>query len=192
MIERLAFTFRRGRSITALDLSAKSYIRPTRELDADAREPMATDEYYMQLALAEAEKAAALGEVPVGAVIVRDNTVLARAHNLRENEQDATAHAELLAIRQACRATGHWRLEGTTMYVTLEPCAMCAGALVLARVQRLVYGADDPKTGAVVSLMNICNDSRLNHRLEVQGGVGREQSAALLRSFFHELRMKRE
>ena len=142
----------------------------------------------MNLALAEARKAAEKGEVPVGAVIVQADKVLARAHNLREQEQDATAHAELLAIRQACRELGQWRLEDTTLYVTLEPCAMCAGALVLARVRRLVYGAEDPKAGAVTSLMTICSDHRLNHRLEVTPGVCREQSADLLRNFFRELR----
>ncbi|EPR28867.1 TRNA-specific adenosine deaminase [Geobacillus sp. WSUCF1] len=110
---------------------------------------MNTDEYYMRLAMEEAKKAEQIGEVPIGAVIVQDGRVIARAHNLRETEQRAIAHAEILAIDEACRATGSWRLERATLYVTLEPCAMCAGAIVLSRIERVVFGAFDPKEGAL-------------------------------------------
>jgi tRNA(adenine34) deaminase len=142
------------------------------------------DSEWMAEALAEAEAAARLGEVPVGAVVVRDGRLLARAHNLRETLQDPTAHAELLAIRGAAAALGGWRLSGSTLYVTLEPCAMCAGALVLSRVDRVVYGAADPKAGAVASLYTIATDTRLNHRLEVVAGVEEERASRLLRQFF--------
>ena len=143
---------------------------------------------FMAEALAEARFAAGLGEAPVGAVLVLDGTIIARGHNLRETSGDPTAHAEVVALREAARRLGTWRLEGTTLYVTLEPCAMCAGALVLARVGTLVYGADDPKAGACGSLMNIVQDPRLNHRLEVVRGVRAEEAGALLRAFFHRLR----
>lgn len=143
---------------------------------------------FMRLALQEAEEAFARGEVPIGAVIVREGEVIACAHNLRETRQDPTAHAEILALREAASRTGSWRLTGTTMYVTLEPCPMCAGALVLARVGHLVYGAPDPKAGAAGSLMNIPRDERLNHRLEVTGGVLREECGDILQRFFRSLR----
>jgi len=143
----------------------------------------------MEAALDEARAAAAAGEVPVGAVVVSaDGELLARAHNRRETDGDPLAHAELLAIRQAAREVGGWRLVGATLYVTLEPCAMCAGALVLARVGRLVYGAPDPKAGFCGSLGDLVRDPRLNHRLEVSGGVLAEASAGLLKGFFAELR----
>ena len=146
----------------------------------------------MRLALEEADLAAAHGDVPVGAVVVSaEGVVLAREHNRREELSDATAHAELLALRQATRGLPGWRLEGTTVYVTLEPCAMCAGALVNARIARLVFGASDPKAGAVVSLFQIGSDLRLNHRFEVQAGFMAEQGAQRLSSFFAELRRKR-
>lgn len=140
----------------------------------------------MEMALAEAQVAATAGDVPVGAVVVSADggRVLARAHNAREVLGDPTAHAELLAVREAARAVGHWRLDGAVMYVTLEPCAMCAGALVLARVSGLVYGAADPKAGAVESLYQIATDARLNHRLAVTGGVCAEESRMLLQEFF--------
>ncbi|HEY6077594.1 MAG TPA: nucleoside deaminase [Polyangiaceae bacterium] len=150
-------------------------------------------EDFMRLALEEADLAAAHGDVPVGAVVVSAaGVVLAREHNRREQQGDATAHAELLALRQATQGQPGWRLEGTTVYVTLEPCAMCAGALVNARVARLVFGASDPKAGAVVSLFQIGSDARLNHRFEVQAGFMAEQGAQRLSSFFAELRRKRQ
>jgi len=143
----------------------------------------------MAVALREAEVAAADGEVPVGAVIVSDGRVIARAHNMREKLHDPTAHAEMIAITQAAEALGSWRLGDVDVYVTLEPCAMCAGALVLARVARLVFGAWDPKAGACGTLYNIVKDERLNHQLEVTGGVLEEEAGALLQDFF---RKKRE
>ena len=146
------------------------------------------DEAWMRRALAAAERAAELGEVPVGAVIVRGGEVIAEAYNRRETDGDPLAHAELLAIRQAARRIGGWRLTGCTMFVTLEPCAMCAGALVNARVERLVYGAADPKAGFCGTLGDLTRDPRLNHRLEVVGGVLAEESAELLRRFFDRLR----
>jgi tRNA(adenine34) deaminase len=146
------------------------------------------DEFYMELALKEAEKAAAIGEVPIGAVLVKDDQILARAHNLRETEQRAVAHAELLAIDQACKETGAWRLEGTTLYVTLEPCAMCSGAIVLSRVDRVVYGAADPKGGCAGTLMNLLQEDRFNHQCEVAAGVKEEECGKILSSFFKNLR----
>jgi tRNA(adenine34) deaminase len=142
------------------------------------------DENFMRAALGEAEKAAVHDDVPVGAVIVRDGRILASEGNERELLGDPTAHAEILCLRAAAERMGGWRLTGTTMYVTLEPCAMCAGALVWARVARLVYGPQDPIAGAAWSLYNIPQDPRLNHNLEVTAGVLSEESAALLRSFF--------
>jgi tRNA(adenine34) deaminase len=139
-------------------------------------------------ALAEARAAAALGEVPIGAVVVREGEVVGRGHNRREVDGDPLAHAELLAIRQAAAKVGGWRLVGCTLYATLEPCPMCAGALVAARVERLVYGAADPKAGYCGTLGNLVQDPRLNHRLEVTAGVLEEESAALLREFFAGLR----
>jgi tRNA(adenine34) deaminase len=155
------------------------------------RPTAASDVDWMREALAEAKAAADLGEVPVGAVIVAaDGTRLGSGGNRRESEQDPLAHAELIAIREAARRLGSWRLEGTTLYVTLEPCAMCAGALVLARVARLVYGAADPKAGYCGSLGDLVRDSRLNHRLEVAGGVLAEECGAELRAFFAVLRRR--
>lgn len=138
----------------------------------------------MQVALAEADAAAAHGDVPIGAVMVREGIELVRAHNRREIDQDPTAHAEILAVRSAAAALGTWRLEGCTLYVTLEPCTMCAGALVLARLSTLVFAADDPKAGAVGALYDVPRDPRLNHRVEVIRGVDAEASSARLRSFF--------
>jgi len=143
---------------------------------------------FMRRALLEAKKAYLKGEVPVGAVIVADGQVVARAHNRKEELHDPTAHAEMLAIREAASRLASWRLLGATIYVTLEPCAMCAGALVLARVQRLVYGAPDPKAGAAGSVTNLVQHEALNHRLEVTGGVLQEECAALLQQFFADLR----
>lgn len=141
------------------------------------------DRMWMQIALEEARIAAEAGEVPVGAVLVRDNTEIARAHNLRETNRMATAHAELLAIEAGCRALGGWRLEGCTLYVTLEPCPMCGGAIVNARLPRLVYGARDPRAGVFGSLLQF-NAYPLNHRVEVVSGVCEEESLLLLREFF--------
>lgn len=142
----------------------------------------------MEMALEEAEKAARLGEVPIGAVIVRGGEVLARAFNTTRTEGDPTCHAEMNAIRQAARALGGWRLSECSMYVTLEPCSMCAGAIVLARLEKLFIGALDPKAGACVSLSSIVTDERLNHRVEMTAGIMEEDCAALLKSFFRELR----
>ena len=138
----------------------------------------------MERALAQARTAAAIGEVPVGAVVVRNGTVLAEAHNLIESTPDATAHAELLVLQAAARQTQSWRLEGITLYVTLEPCPMCAGAMVLARLQRLVYGASDPKKGAVDSVYDVLRHPANNHRVEVSSGLLAEPAGRLLREFF--------
>jgi tRNA(adenine34) deaminase len=152
-----------------------------------------TPEDYMRLALEEADMAARGGDVPVGAVVVSEQgVVLAREHNRREQDSDPTAHAELLAIREATRHLSGWRLEGATVYVTLEPCAMCAGALVNARIARLVYGATDPKAGAVASLFQIGADPRLNHRFEIQGGVLAQEGARRLADFFSALRTAKQ
>lgn len=142
-------------------------------------------EPLMRAALAEAELAPSTGDVPIGAVVVgADGTVLGRGHNRREADADPTAHAEVLALRTAAAAVGSWRLEGCTLVVTMEPCSMCAGALVLARVERLVYGAPDPKAGAVGSLWDLVRDRRLNHRPEVLSGVLADECGALVREFF--------
>jgi tRNA(adenine34) deaminase len=143
---------------------------------------------WMRLALDEARRAAEHGDVPIGAVAVQDGEVIARAHNRREADGDPTAHAELLAIRAASQVIGHWRLDDVTLYCTLEPCAMCAGAMILARLPRLVYGAPDPKAGAGGSIMDLLNHPRLNHRVEVVRGVLADDSAALIRTFFSGLR----
>ena len=142
----------------------------------------------MALAMEQAAHAAAMGDVPVGAVLVHDGQVIATGANLRERAKDPTAHAEMIAIRAAARAIGDHRLNGCTAYVTLEPCAMCAGALVHARVDRVVYGCTDPKAGAVHTLFSIGRDERLNHRFDVEAGVRADECAALLRSFFEALR----
>ncbi len=143
----------------------------------------------MRLALEAARQAAACGEVPVGAVLVgAEGNVLGLAYNRPRELRDPTAHAEVLALRQAAAAVGNYRLPGTTLYVTLEPCAMCVGAMIQARVGRLVYGAADPKAGAVCSLYRLAEDERLNHRLEVVGGLLAEEAAALLKEFFERLR----
>lgn len=143
-----------------------------------------TDEDYMREALALARRGYELGEVPIGAVIVYDGQIVAASHNLKEARRDPTAHAEMVAISAATQALGRWRLTGCMMYVTIEPCAMCAGALVLARIDRLVYGAADPKAGAVGSIMDIARHERLNHRVEVTGGVLAEECGALVSTFF--------
>ena len=143
-----------------------------------------TDRDFMSVALDEARGAAAAGDVPVGAVVVRDGEILARAANRTMRDQDPTAHAETLALRAASGVTGSWRLGGCTLYVTLEPCTMCAGALVLARVDRVVFGAWDDKAGMAGSVGDLLRHPRLNHHPAVQGGLGAEESSALLREFF--------
>jgi tRNA(adenine34) deaminase len=142
------------------------------------------DDYYMRLALREANRATSHGDVPIGAVIVLDGQVIAAAGNERELRQSPVAHAEMIAIEQAAAHMGSWRLLNTVLYVTLEPCPMCAGAIVQARIPRLVYGATDEKAGAAGTLYNICQDDRLNHCLEMTSGLLADESAALLRNFF--------
>jgi tRNA(adenine34) deaminase len=141
-------------------------------------------QHYMQQALAQAQAAQAVKEVPVGAVVVRDGVVLAAAHNERERLRDPTAHAEMIALTQAAAAVGSWRLDDCTLYVTLEPCPMCAGALVQARLKQLVYGADDPKAGAVRSLYHLLSDQRLNHQVDVVGGILADECGKMLTDFF--------
>ncbi len=151
-------------------------------------EPVVVDERRMREALKLAGKAAEDGEVPVGAVIVHEGQVIARAHNQVEMLRDATAHAEMIALTQAAEALDNWRLEGAEIYVTLEPCAMCTGALVLSRISRIVYGADDPNAGACGSVFKINDDARLNHRIPVVKGILSQDSAELLRTFFRSRR----
>ena len=153
---------------------------------------MKDDTYYMKLAIEEAQKAAALAEVPIGAVIVLNDEVIAAAHNLRETTQNAVTHAELSAIQSACEKLGNWRLENTTLYVTLEPCPMCAGAILQSRIPRVVYGARDPKGGCVHTFYHLLNDPRFNHECEVTEGVLAEECGQLLTNFFRSLREKRK
>jgi len=150
-------------------------------MSEDAREQY--DE-FMAKAIDQAKRAEALGDVPVGAVIIREGAIIAAAHNRTVSDGDPTAHAELLAIRKAAQVLGDWRLSGCTLLVTLEPCCMCAGAIVLSRLDRLVYGAGDPKAGAVASLYRICSDERLNHRPEILSGVRADECGEMLRRFF--------
>jgi tRNA(adenine34) deaminase len=148
------------------------------------------DEKCMKLAIEQAQIAEENGDVPIGTVIVYKNQIIGKAYNQREQLQDPTAHAEIIALTQAAAFLESWRLHGCTMYVTLEPCPMCAGALVLARIDRLVYGCDDPKTGAVKSLYNIVNDERLNHTINVTSGVLAEECSGLLQQFFQRRRIE--
>ena len=159
-------------------------------MNSTPTEPTAADrdDAHMRTALARAAEAAAGGDVPVGAAVVREGVVVASAGNARERDRDPTAHAEILALRAAAAATGSWRLDGCTLYVTLEPCAMCAGAIVLSRVDRLVIGAMDPKAGFAGSLGDLVRDARLNHRVEVTLGVLERECGDLLRSFFRDRR----
>ncbi len=143
---------------------------------------------YMRLALEEARRAPAKGEVPIGAVLLLEDRVLAQVHNFREAWQDPTAHAEIVALREAANQLGTWRLTGTTLYVTMEPCAMCTGAIIQSRVSRLVFGTKDPKAGACGSVFNLPLERRLNHRVQVIGGVLEQESQALLQNFFRQLR----
>jgi tRNA(adenine34) deaminase len=142
------------------------------------------DEYFMRIALREAERALEHEDVPIGAVVVHDGEVVGAGRNERAVRQDPTAHAEIVALREAARAAGSWRVLDTVLYVTLEPCAMCAGAIVLARVPRVVYGASDPKAGAAGSVLDVLGEPRLNHRPEVRGGLLAGECAALLSEFF--------
>ena len=149
------------------------------------------DAFYMRAALAEAAQAYALGEVPIGAVLVDEaGEIVARGHNLRERDHDATAHAEMIAIRAACERLGRWRLSGLTLYVTIEPCPMCAGAIVMSRVDRVVYGGTDYKAGACESLFNIPGHPALNHHPEVTAGVLAEECADIMKRFFRERRAR--
>jgi tRNA(adenine34) deaminase len=149
-----------------------------------------SDKELMQIAIKEAIVAEQNGDVPIGAIVVYQNQIIGRAYNQREQLQDPTAHAEIIALTQAAAFLESWRLHGCTMYVTLEPCTMCAGALVLARIDRLVYGCDDPKTGAVRSLYNIVTDERLNHVIDVTSGVLAEECSGLLQQFFRRRRIE--
>ena len=159
--------------------------RDERVIDAEARQG---DEAFMARALAEAEAASREAEVPVGAVVVSGGSVIGRGHNLREALADPTSHAEILAIREAARGRASWRLDDCTLYVTLEPCVMCAGAIVQARIKRLVFGCPDPKGGAVRSLYQVCDDTRLNHRVAVTQGILAERCGGMLKRFFAGLR----
>jgi tRNA(adenine34) deaminase len=147
------------------------------------------DEKFMDIAIEEALLASAKGEIPIGAVVTLDDNVLARSHNNAISMNDPSAHAEILAIRQAATMVGNYRLMGTTLYVTLEPCIMCAGSIIQARIQRVVFGADDPKGGGVVSLYGILDDKRLNHSVEVKSGVKKDACAEILSRFFREKRI---
>jgi len=154
----------------------------------DAANQATTDIAFMQAALAEAELAAAKGEVPIGAVLVHDGRIVGRGHNLRETSNDPTTHAEMVAIRQAAETIGHWRLLDTTLYVTLEPCVMCMGAIILARIPRLVYASRDPRSGAVGSIYDFAQDERFNHKVEVTEGVLGEECSRMLSGFFQQIR----
>jgi len=150
--------------------------------------PFHADEVWMRDAIAEAQRALAHDDVPIGAVVVHSGRVIGRGHNERELLQDPTAHAEVIALREAAIALGSWRVLDSTLYVTLEPCAMCAGAMIHARLDRLVYAAADPKAGACGSVLQVLNHPQLNHQMQVEQGIAAEDSAELLRSFFRERR----
>ncbi|WP_278588287.1 tRNA adenosine(34) deaminase TadA [Limosilactobacillus pontis] len=147
---------------------------------------------YMRAAIVEAHQAQLLGEVPIGAVIVHDGKIIARGHNMREKFQDVTYHAEMLAIMEACAAMGSWRLEDCDLYVTLEPCIMCSGAIVNARIKNVYYGAKDPKAGAVDSLYHLLNDQRLNHQVHVESGILGTQCSQMLKDFFRAIRKRKK
>lgn len=147
---------------------------------------------FMEEAIKEAKKAQALGEVPIGAVVVLNNEIIGRGHNLRETTQNAITHAEILAIQSACQSRGSWRLSEAELYVTLEPCPMCSGAILLSRLKKVYYGAPDPKAGTVGTLMNLLQDDRFNHTCEVEAGLLQAECAELLTSFFRTLRAKKK
>ena len=153
---------------------------------------MEDDIKYMKMALAEARKAYQRAEVPIGAVVVCNDQIVGCGFNLREQTQDPTSHAEMIALREAAANEASWRLEDCQLYVTLEPCPMCAGAILQSRIKRLVYGASDPKAGAVRSLYQLLDDDRFNHQVEVEAGVMEEESAQLLKDFFRELRLRKD
>jgi len=155
-------------------------------------EAVRDDIYWMEKALREARKAAYRGEVPIGAVIVKDGVVIGRGYNLREGKRDPSAHAEMIAIRKAAKRLNQWRLAGCVLYVTLEPCLMCMGAIILARFDRVVFGCHDPKGGAAGSLYDLSDDRRLNHRVELTPRVREEECAAILSGFFADLRMQKK
>ncbi|MEW6770191.1 MAG: tRNA adenosine(34) deaminase TadA [Bacillota bacterium] len=159
-------------------------------MKAERQEPT-EHEAFMREALREAEKAGALGEVPVGAVVVVGGEIVSRAHNLRETLKDATAHAEIVALREAARRSGDWRLEDAVVYTTVEPCPMCAGALVQFRVRKVVYGAADPKAGAAGSIVNLLQEPRFNHQVEVVAGVLEAECREVIQRFFRDLRQNR-
>lgn len=150
------------------------------------------DSFFMREAIEEAKKAESLNEVPIGAVLVKDGAIIARGYNLRETTKDPTAHAELIAIREASQKLGGWRLSGCTLYVTLEPCQMCSGAIIQSRIDRVVFATRDPKAGCVVSLENMLNDPRFNHQAEYVEGVYETEAANLLKNFFLKLRNKQK
>lgn len=150
------------------------------------------EEKWMRVAIEEALKAKEINEVPIGAVIVYRDEIIARAHNLRETKQNAVAHAELLAIEKACEVLGSWRLEDAELYVTLEPCPMCSGAIILSRIKKVIYGASDPKSGCAGTLMNLLQDERFNHQTEVQKGVLQDECSELLTTFFREIRERKK
>lgn len=150
------------------------------------------DEKYMYMAIMEAKKAREIGEVPIGAVIVFENEIIATGYNVRETTQSTLAHAELAAIKEANKKIGSWRLEDCTLYVTLEPCPMCAGAIIQSRIKRVVYGAKDPKAGCAGTLMNLLDENRFNHQAELTTGVLEEECSTLLTSFFRELRKQKK
>lgn len=149
-------------------------------------------EEWMRVAIEEAKKAEALAEVPIGAIVVHQGQIIGRGHNLRETTQNATTHAEMIAIQEACKAIGSWRLEETQLYVTLEPCPMCSGAIILSRVKEVYFGAYDPKGGTAGTLMNLLEDERFNHQAEVEGGILEEECGELLSVFFRNLRAKKK
>ena len=149
---------------------------------------MNTDKQYMELAIKEAKKALGIGEVPIGAIVIYNGEIVGRGYNLKEELQDPTAHAEMIAIREAAQRLGSWRLSDCQLFVTLEPCPMCIGAMLQARIKRLVYGAADEKGGATGSLYNLADDERFNHQIEVKSGVLAEESSQMLKEFFRSLR----
>jgi tRNA(adenine34) deaminase len=153
---------------------------------------MKDDTFWMGIALREAKKAGDRGEIPIGAVVVKDGAVVGRGYNLRESRHDPVAHAEIIAIRQAARKLGSWRLSGTTLYVTLEPCLMCMGAIILARIDKVVFGCFDPKGGAAGSLYDLSNDPRLNHRLPLVSGIRGAECSTMLSGFFAALRKQKK
>ena len=153
---------------------------------------MKDDAYWMGIALREAKKAGDRGEIPIGAVVVKDGVIIGRGHNLREERHDPVAHAEIIALRQASRKLGNWRLTGAVLYVTLEPCLMCMGAILLARINKLVFGCHDPKAGAAGSLYDLSNDARLNHRVSLVTGVRGADCSSMLSGFFAAMRKEKK